>query len=72
MEEAQEWVKQKTTSRMGDNRSDIGKREEMEAWKVIENIKVNGNQPDGPFILTEEKATEKAMDTARKDMGADG
>ena len=25
-------------------------REKKEAWKVIENIKVNGNQPDGGML----------------------
>ena len=45
-----------------------------EAWKVVEKIKVNGNQPDGGMLHSygqKKKATKKAVDKARNDMEAD-
>ena len=49
-------------------------REKKEAWKVIEHIKVNGNQPDGGMLHLygqKKKAAKKAVDKARNDMEAD-
>ena len=49
-------------------------REKKAAWKVIENMKVNGNQPDGGMLHLygqKKKAAKKAVDKARNDMEAD-
>ena len=49
-------------------------REKKEAWKVIEKIKVNGNQPDGGVLHLygqKEKAAKKAVDKARNHTEAD-
>ena len=46
----------------------------METWKVIENIKVNGNQADGGMLHLygqKKKAATKAVDKARNYMEAD-
>ena len=49
-------------------------RENSEAWKVIEKIKVNGNQPDGGMSHVhgqKKNAVTEAVDKARSDMEAD-
>ena len=49
-------------------------RERKENWKVIENIKVNRNQPDGGMLHLygqKKKAAKKAVDKARNAMEAD-
>ena len=49
-------------------------RENKVVWKVIGNIKVNGNQPDGGMLHLygqKKKAAKKAVDKARNDMEAD-
>ena len=49
-------------------------REKKEAWKVIENMKVNGNQPDGGMLHLygqKKKAAKKAVDKARNEMRAE-
>ena len=43
------------------------------AWKVIEKVKVNGNQPDGGMLHLygqKKQAAKKAVDKARNDMEA--
>ena len=49
-------------------------REKKEAWKVIEKIKVIGNQPDEGMLHLygqKKKAAKRAVDKARNDMEAD-
>ena len=49
-------------------------REKKDAWKVIENLKVNGNQPDGGRLHLygqKKKAAKKDVDKARNYMEAD-
>ena len=49
-------------------------RERKENWKVIENIKVNRNKPDGGMLHLygqKKKAATKAVDKARNAMEAD-
>ena len=49
-------------------------RERKEPWEVIENMKVNGNQPDGGMLYLygqKKKAAKKAADKDRNDMEAD-
>ena len=49
-------------------------REKKEAWKVIENMKANGNHPDGGMLhlyAQKKKAAKKAVNKARNDMEAD-
>ena len=51
-----------------------GIREKKEAWKVIEKIKVSGNQPDEGMLNLYgqmKKAAQKAVDKASNDMEAD-
>ena len=48
--------------------------ENNEAWKVIENMKVNGNQPDGGLLNLygqKKKAAKIAVGKARNDMESD-
>ena len=49
-------------------------REKKEAWKDIEKITVNGNQPDGGMLHLygqKKKAAKRPVDKARNDMEAD-
>ena len=69
MEDPRVWVeKQEQNQQWWTTEVASAIREKKEAWKVIEKIKVNGNQPDGGMLHLygqKKKAAKKAVDKAR-------